>query len=306
LIRWLGDRLTRVAERVVPDPLTIAVLLTGVVLVWAWIATGQSPLEVIGAWGGRVQGGTLLEREEGLSALLEFAMQMCLVLVTGHALAASPPVHRSIRALARWPRTPGGAIALTALTAMLTSLLKWGLGLIAGALTAREVGLAMRERGVAVHYPLLGAAGFTGLLIWHGGLSGSAPLRMTQAAQAEVFLGKGAQGIPLEETLGSPLNLTVCALVLIATPLLLIAMHPRVPQPLDPSRLGPPPEEPPREATGAARLDRSRILSLGLGLLVAGYLVQLLGHLGFGRLDLNALNLGFLALGLLLHPSLDS
>ena len=53
---------------------------------------------------------------------------------------------------------------------------------IVGALLAREVGRAMTHRGVPVNYPLLAAAGYMGLMVWHGGLSGSSPLSMTTIA----------------------------------------------------------------------------------------------------------------------------
>src|SRR5690606_11732999 len=100
--------------------------------------TGHGPLDLAGLWGGRVRGDAVLPREQGLWRLLEFAMQMCLILVTGHALAASRPVRALVGRLAAWPRTARQAVALTALTAMVAGLVNWGLGLIVGALTARE------------------------------------------------------------------------------------------------------------------------------------------------------------------------
>ena len=33
-----------------------------------------------------------------------------------------------------------------------------------------------QKHNIPLNYPLVGAAGYSGLMIWHGGLSGSAPL----------------------------------------------------------------------------------------------------------------------------------
>ena len=63
-------------------------------------------------------------------------------------------------------------------------LLNWGLGLIVGALLARDVGRSLQSRGIRAHYPLIAAAGYMGLLVWHGGFSGSAPLSMRARCSA--------------------------------------------------------------------------------------------------------------------------
>jgi short-chain fatty acids transporter len=150
----------------------------------------------------------------GLWKLLEVSMQMCLILVTGHALAVTKPVKALIDAVARIPRTTGTAAAMVSTLACAFALINWGLGLIVGALLAREVGKSMQQRGITAHYPLICAAGYMGLMVWHGGLSGSAPLSMTTADGAAKVLPRDVaaqlpDGIPLNETLFSPLNLFV-------------------------------------------------------------------------------------------------
>jgi short-chain fatty acids transporter len=113
---------------------------------------------------------------KGFWELLAFAMQMCLILVTGHALATSPVIRRGIEHLAAIPKKQAGAVFLVGLTAAIAAWINWGLGIIVGALMAREVGRSAELRNIPVHYPLLGAAGYAGFLTWHGGLSASAPL----------------------------------------------------------------------------------------------------------------------------------
>jgi len=94
VIRALGHALSRFAHRWVPDPFAIALLLTLCTLLFAVLGSGDGPLEMIGYWGGRLKGDELLAKESGFWKLLTFAMQMCLILVTGHALASSKPVSR--------------------------------------------------------------------------------------------------------------------------------------------------------------------------------------------------------------------
>ncbi len=308
MIRWFGQSLSAFAGRWVPDPFSIAILLTVLTFALTTLAMGLGLPEVIGFWGGRLAGGEVLPTEKGLWKLLAFGMQMCLILVTGHALATSRPVQAAIDRIAAVPRSQGGAIALTSLVAMAAALVNWGLGLIVGALMAREVALAARRRGLRVHYPLLGAAGYTGLMVWHGGLSGSAPLTVTQTKDLASILGRpDVAPITLAETLFSPLNLTVTALLLLAVPVMLAMMAPREPDEIieiaaddAPARAdGPLP--PPR--TPAERIERSRIVGGLLAAAAIAYLVLYLGRIGVARVDLNAINLAFLAAGLLLHGS---
>ena len=53
-------------------------------------------------------------------------------------------------------------VALVALVSIALSLLNWSLCLVGGALLAREAGREAARRGIAVHYPLLCAAGYAG------------------------------------------------------------------------------------------------------------------------------------------------
>ncbi len=306
MLEALGKGLTRLSRRYVPDPLVLAVLLTLCAFVLAFIHVGFDPGRVLLAWfDGSGKG-------KGFWNLLAFGMQMCLILVTGHALASSPPLRRALDALADRASTPARAIVIVAASAMLLALVNWGLGLIAGALLARQVGQRARARGVAVHYPLLAAAGYSGLLVWHGGLSGSAPLKVTLQKDLVEILGAklGAQihAMPLSETIGAWPNLAANLALLLALPWVLIRMQPRDPADrvaapaLD---TGPSPDSEP-EATPAARLERSRLLVAVIVLLGAGTSFLVVRRQGIGNLDPNLLNFLFLFLGLALHGTLAS
>jgi short-chain fatty acids transporter len=156
-------RLTAWTERWIPDAFIFALLATVLVFVAAIVWTPSSPFQVIDAWGN------------GFWDLITFTLQMALIIITGHVLATSTPMGKAIRAIASWPTTPRGAVALVAFFAMFTSWFNWGFSLIFSAVLAKE--LARRVEGV--DYRALAAGSMLGLgSIWAQGLSGSAALQM--------------------------------------------------------------------------------------------------------------------------------
>lgn len=227
-ISRLGEGISGVFRRIVPDPFVIAVVLTVVTLALAVVFTESSVVDVVDYWAGRRAGPGGSGSNAGVWGLLSFSMQMCMILVTGHALAMSPPVVRGLRAMSGLPRTSAQAVLLVAGVACVLGVLNWGLGLIAGAVLARRVGEDLSRRGVRAHYPLLAAAGYTGLLVWHGGFSGSAPLKMTtERGVADVFHGSfRPEPIPLTEMLFSPMNLFITGGLVVMVPVLMSMLTP--------------------------------------------------------------------------------
>ena len=289
LLQRLGNALSGLAERVVPDPWVLAwglTLLAGVLAVWL---TPSSAGEVLGYW------------REGFWDFLKFAMQMVLILLTGHIVASSPPVTAAMTRLARLPRTGAQAVALVAVTSSVGALLNWGLGLVGGALLVREIGRRSGERGLRVHYPLLGAAGYAGLSVWHGGLSGSAPLLI--ATQGH-FLEKDMGLIALSRTLGSAQNLITGALLVAVMAILFAAFHPRDEECEAPDL---PPEPAPAKTpngsvTAIARIENAKLL----GWLAGGFGLLALAQVQWERgphLDLNTMNFALFFVGIVLHGS---
>jgi short-chain fatty acids transporter len=290
VIERLGASFAAWAERWVPSPFALALGLTLLTFVLAVAVTGSSPFHVLVGWG------------EGFWTFLAFGMQMSLILVTGYALAVSGAFRRVVDLLADLPRGTRSASGLTALVSVVTSLVHWGLGLIVGALLAREIGRSAARRGIAIHYPLVVAAAYAGFLSWHGGLSGSAPLSVATPGH---FLEAQIGIVPVGRTLGSRANLLLCAALLVAVPLLVMWMSPRRggrPAPPEILEEGARPEAP-QSRTPAARLEASRVLGT---VVAAGGLVFVISRFatrGFSALDFDLVNFGFLFLGLLLWGS---
>jgi short-chain fatty acids transporter len=245
---------------------------------------------------------------KGFWTLLTFSMQMCLILVTGYALATTTLVRKVIDGLADLPKTTGGASFLVCLVAIIAAYINWGLGLIVGALMARQVALRGYEKGIPMHYPLLGAAGYIGLAVWHGGFSGSAPLLVATKGH---FLEKEIGTIPVSETLFSPLNIIVGVCLLVFLPLLVRLLAPTDPKDMVPidqvldnvdelvkeRKEGVTVE---RRDTLASKLENSIVISLAIGIIGMIIVVWYFVTKGF-KLNLNIVNFTFLFAGIILH-----
>ncbi|EMR03653.1 TIGR00366 family protein [Cesiribacter andamanensis] len=193
-------------RKALPSPFTIALLLTVVAFMLPVLLLPQTPslLQVAGYW------------HKGFWELLGFSMQMVLILVLGHTLALTAQAQRFIDRLTRLATSPGKAAAFCGAAALLTGFLNWGLCLIFGAILARKLAESARARGLALNYPLVAAAGYSGMMVWHGGLSGSAPLVVAGEGH---FLADQIGIVPVRQTLFSGFNLAVTASLLLVVPL---------------------------------------------------------------------------------------
>ncbi len=219
MLAALGQRISAAFKATAPDPFVLAILLTALTFFLVLGRTDSSPTDIVAYWSNP---------DTGVWRFLGFSMQMCLILVTGHALAASPPAQRLLATLSNLPKTPAQGAALVALVAATLGVLNWGLGLVGGALIARDVGRALQKQNIRAHYPLLAASGYVGLLVWHGGFSGTAPLKVTTAAELADILPPGIQlaPIPITQTILSPLNLVATGGLIILFPLVMALLTP--------------------------------------------------------------------------------
>lgn len=274
----------KVSQKYLPDAFLFAIILTVIAFGLALGLTGKTVIQVLAAWGG------------GLWGILAFAMQMVLVLVTGHALASSPAIKRGLVAISSVAKTPVQGLMLTSFVTAIACWLNWGFGLIVGALLAREV--AKRVRGI--DYGMLVAAAYSGFVVWHGGISGSIPLAIASKGHiVENLIGI----VPVSRTIFAPFNLIISFAVIFALPILFMFMAKGKTDvvSIDPALLAdePIPEED-RKRSPAARLENSRIVNWVFGLMGVAYLVYHFATKGFD-LNLNIVIMIFLFAGILLH-----
>ena len=276
-----------VVERYLPSALVFAIVLTFVVALLALVLTDAGPREVVVAWG------------DGLAGLLAFITQMSLILLLGHTLANTTPVRRLLVRLGAVPRSAVVAYVYVFVVAALASLITWGLGLVVGALLAKEVAEQGRRKGLRLHFPLLVAAGYSGYVIWHMGYSGSGPL--TAATEGSFLAEQLGRTIPVSETTFAWWNLTAAAVTILVVGAAIAWAAPRagddiVPLPEDAAYGERPADEP--VVTPADRVDASRLPTLLTGLALVAYLV--LHYVDGGTATLDIVNWTFLALILLL------
>jgi len=273
-------------ERYIPSALVFVIVLTLVVAVLALTLTEAGPVDVIRSWG------------DGLAGLLAFMTQMALVLLLGHALANTSPVHRLLTRLGSIPRTPMQAYLFVFVVASLAALITWGLGLVVGGLLAKEVAAQLRARGVKLHFPLLVAAGYSGFVVWHMGYSGSGPL--TAATEGSFLAEQLGRTIPLSETMFSPWNIAAAGATIVVVALALALVAPKRNAAIFELEFDAREQIVEEEAvvTPADKLDASRFLTLLVGLALVAYLMIHFSE--GGTLTLDIVNWSFLALIFLL------
>src|ERR687898_3012629 len=207
-MRTIARFFTYIAERYLPDAFIFLFFLTLLVFVLGMLQ-GSGPQAVLNYWGG------------GFADILEFTMQSTLMLVTGFALANTPPVHRGLRAFARLPRNEVQILIMTVLVMMVFSWMSWGFGLIAGAIVAREMGIVHRGR---IHYPLVVAGTYAGFLVWHAGYGGAIPQLIATPGH---FLEEQMGVVPVVETIFAPVTLVIVLALAIIIPITVVLMRPR-------------------------------------------------------------------------------
>ena len=185
---------------------------------------------------------------------------------------------------------------------MVLYYLNWGLGLIAGALLARE---AAKLHG-DVDFRLLVTAAFSGIIITHGGMSASVPLLIATKGH---FLEKEMGIIPLSQTIFHPQAIFITIGLAVVIPLVLLLMIPKKEDTVlaDPSLFE---DEQaavvavaPEKKQIADYLDSSMILNYSLGIMGVAYVVYMFFVKG-SSLNLNLLIFMFVILGILAHGTL--
>ncbi len=301
-LEWFGARACDVIEQVMPDPFLFAILLTFVAFVWGWFGTAASAVEMVDHW------------VSGFWGLIDFAYQMVIILVTGYVIADHPRVRRGLSKLAGFPSSTGQAVMLVSGVAIVSSWINWGLGLIAGALMAREVGRRSEERGLSFHYPIIVAAGYTGLaMIWHWGLSSSAALKSAETGQSNPIFSVVGRAIPTVETIFHPFTIALAVLSLVFTMVVLYLMAPSSEESIrtysdfqdgedELDEEASEDQEQPSPETFGDYLNRSALIGGALSLLgMAGMVLVIRNIISDYRITLNRVNFLFLFAGFTLY-----
>lgn len=287
-----SEKYIKAARYILPAPFTIAIVLTLIVYLIS-VGMGNGWMDTFDFWQGNLFGS------KGNS----FAFQCMYMLVVGHVIALSKPFDQATNWLLGFVDNGAKAALLVSLVAIGAGLFNWGLGLIIGALFARKVGEYAKRKKIPIHYGVIGAAGYAGLMVWHGGLSGSAPLLITKDNH-DLVDQMGT--IALDQTIFSPMNLTASLLLIGIIPLLMFFVAKRV---------GSKPIYIPKSASarkenedliGAEKLDHSAWVARIIGIILFGFAIYKIADVGLYGLSLGIVNFVLFALAILFHKNFTS
>ncbi len=113
-VQRFGEAIADRVERWMPSPFLFAILLTYVAAGAAFVSEGSAVTEIALSWYG------------GFWALLQFAMQIVIILVTANVVAYHPRVRGVILSLVRLPKNGRQAVVLVGIGSMLTGWILLG------------------------------------------------------------------------------------------------------------------------------------------------------------------------------------
>ena len=307
------NKYTKAFKYLLPAPFTIAVSLTIITFLIAFFTTrpeaesvADYTIQLLKYWEGGIWN----------SGLIVFAMQMMLMLVLGHTLALTKPINSIINLAVKSCNNTAKAAALVTFLTVIVSLFNWGLGLIFGAIFARKVGEHATKLNLNISYPLIGAAGYSGLMVWHGGLSGSSLAKVAEPGHlkemmtgilSESQISTLPNSISYSQTVGSSMNLFVMVLLVTLLPLAMYWVGKRVKYSavnLSDNEI----DEEKSQLEGSEKLDQSRIFAWIVGGIVLFYIgYNIAVDYNYDLLKFfnpNNINLLLLSLAIIVHQNI--
>tara|TARA_A100001011_G_scaffold77317_1_gene79639 strand:+ start:802 stop:2202 length:1401 start_codon:yes stop_codon:yes gene_type:complete len=206
----LGEKFTYFFKKNMPDAFVFALVLTLIVAVSAFFIVNVNFFEILDAW------------YKGFWLLLEFGMQMVLLIVTGYTIALSPYFLKQINLLCKYIKNPIQVYFVVTLFGFLVSMISWGWIVAAAAL-----GRSLADRIKGVNYPFLIACTYFSNNSWVTGLSSSIPLLLNTKDNYLLKSGIIESTISTTETLGSYVNITVILCYLFLGTLIMILIRPK-------------------------------------------------------------------------------
>lgn len=208
-LRKLTKSLNVGMDKIMPDAIVFAMVLTLITFVAGIALTDSSPLDMIVYWG------------KGFWGFLAFSMQMTVIIATGYMVASAPLAKKFLYKLCKIPKNGVQGVIFIAIASAILGWISWGLGLVAGAILARTVAQNLKK----VDFKLYVAVAYTGAITTGlFGISGSEFLMVnTPGYFLEDLLGL----IPLSKTVFEPslLIAEILGLVIIV-PILAALIHP--------------------------------------------------------------------------------
>ena len=287
----LAQPFVKFVDKCYPDAFLFVIILTFITFLLSLSFTDSSSIEIINAWGS------------GLPKLFTFTAQICIIMITAHALAHTDPIERLLNKVGSLPTSANQAYALVAFVSGVASLFAWSFGLIVGGLIAKFVAIGCQKKSIKVHYPLIVASAYSGYVIWHMGYSSSAALFV--ASENHSLIDKIGV-LPVTETIFSSFNVIMALVTLLIITILAPLMRPKNSKNIievDAKKLFKKEKKGINKISNIAEvIENNRKISFLFGFVILFYILNTFYTEGFS-LDLNIVSWTFLCLGLLLSNS---
>lgn len=287
----LAQPFVKFVDKCYPDAFLFVIILTFITFLLSLSFTDSSSIEIINAWGN------------GLPKLFTFTAQICIIMITAHALAHTDPIERLLNKVGSLPTSANQAYALVAFVSGVASLFAWSFGLIVGGLIAKFVAIGCQKKSIKVHYPLIVASAYSGYVIWHMGYSSSAALFV--ASENHSLIDKIGV-LPVTETIFSSFNVVMALVTLLIITILAPLMRPKNSKNIievDAKKLFKKEKKGINKISNIAEvIENNRKISFLFGFVILFYILNTFYTDGFS-LDLNIVSWTFLCLGLLLSNS---
>jgi short-chain fatty acids transporter len=213
--------------------------------------------------------------------------------------------------ITRYCNDTASSAAIVACLTMLVAFFNWGLGLIFGALLARKIAEHAQQNNLKLNYPIVGASGYMGMMVWHGGISGSAPIKINEVGHLTAMMSnntfelmhKVPSSIDFSQTIFSFSNLLIFLTILVViSGMFYVLGKNSKPTEINLSRYKMHHAE--NTSTKIDKLDNSRILATSFGLLIIiTFFYRYFDAIKVLKITPNLINFLMLGLGILFHGS---
>jgi short-chain fatty acids transporter len=293
-----GEKFTDLFKKIMPDSFVFALILTLLTAFFSIIFLNASFINVIESW------------YKGFWNLLEFGMQITLIVVTGYSIALASSTDKLLSKISEKISSPLQVYLIVIVLGVLLSMISWGMVIIVAVL-ARE--LALRVKGI--NYPFLIACTYLSFTSWVTGLSSSIPLLINTKDNFLIKQGVLDQVISTSLTLGSSLNFIIIFIYVFIVPLIVFILIPKSSKNKELKDLIIGDQQDvkisikeeaflyrSKENNLSDKLNHSKILQISIFIMGLSYLIYYFSSNGFD-LNLNIMIFIFIILGLVLHQT---
>jgi len=298
-----------------PSPFSIAILLTLFTFILAFFWPMNIYIEDLN-WVDKFT-QILISWNDGLWNVqgMAFAVQMMLTLLLGHVLALSKSVDAAINKLLPFCTNNAKSALIVTFFTLIVSWFNWGLGLIFGAIFCKKIMDYASQISIGLNHGLIGAAGYSGLMIWHGGISGSSLVKISEVGHLkdlapEIVKSSVPLLIGFSKTVFSNMNIAVTCSLLVTLPVTMYFLGKKTKVVIPNKTKEIKYEDKKFNLIGFEKFDQSKLAGTIIGLFIiifCGYLA--ISHpltKSFQFINPNYLNLTLLGLALVFHRTISS